>query len=114
MLNPSGSAWDVGINTSQRLADPLVCVTIGSGREECSGFINNTTAPSWNYRFPTGVDAAQLTGGMLRVRMMDDDTAFDDTICALAVARVTDAQVMARRFEFRCASGGVTFVLAPR
>ncbi|MFO0563309.1 MAG: hypothetical protein U0269_35125 [Polyangiales bacterium] len=111
---PNGDEWDVGINMTYRLPDPKVCITIGSGREECSGFINNTIAPAWNYRFPSGVDTAQLTGGMLRVRIADDDTAFDDTICAAATAPVTMAQVTARTFTFRCASGGVEFFLTAR
>lgn len=111
---PNGDEWDVGINMTYRLPDPYVCITIGSGREECSGFVNNTIAPSWNYRFPSGVDTAQLTGGMLRVRIMDDDTALNDTICPLAAASVTMAQVTARTFEFRCPSGGVEFFLTAR
>ncbi|MBL8684292.1 MAG: hypothetical protein JNK05_34275 [Myxococcales bacterium] len=112
--NGTGGEWDVGINMTFRLPDPKVCITVGTGREECSGFINNTIAPSWNYRFPSGVDTAQLTGGMLRVRLADDDTAFDDTICAIAPAMVTMAQVTAGRFEFRCMLGGVTFRLTAR
>lgn len=111
---PNGDEWDVGINMTYRLPDPKVCITIGSGREECSGFINNTIAPAWNFRFPSGVDTAQLTGGMLRVRIADDDTAFDDTICAIATAPVTMAQVNAHAFTFRCASGGVEFFLTAR
>lgn len=110
--NPTGGEWDVGINMTVRLPDPKVCITIGSGREECSGFISNTIAPAWNYRFPTGIDTAQLTGGMLRARLLDDDTAFDDTICPLATVSVSMAQVTSGRFEFRCPSGGVTFRLS--
>jgi hypothetical protein len=112
--NSSGGEWDVGINMTYRLPDPKVCITVGSGREECSGFINNTIAPSWNFRFPSGVDTAQLTGRMLRVRIADDDTLSDDAICPIAPATVTAAQVMARTFEFRCASGGVEFFLTAR
>jgi hypothetical protein len=111
---PNGDEWDVGINMTYRLPDPKVCITIGSGREECSGVINNTIAPAWNYRFPSGVNTEQLTSGMLRVRIVDDDTAFDDTICAAAPATVTMEQVMARTFSFRCASGGVEFFLTAR
>lgn len=111
---PNGDEWDVGINMTYRLPDPKVCITVGSAREECSGFISNTIAPAWNYRFAVGVDTAQLIDGRLRVRMADDDTAFDDTICAAATATVTMAQVTARTFTFRCASGGVEFFLTER
>lgn len=111
---PNGDEWDLGINATYRLPDPKVCITVGSAREECSGVINNTIAPAWNYRFSIGVDTAQLTGGMLRVRLVDDDTAFDDTICPLATVTVTEAQIMARTFTYRCASGGVEFFLTPR
>jgi hypothetical protein len=112
--NGSGGEWDVGINMTFRLPDPKVCITIGSGREECSGFINNTITPTWAFRFPSGVDAAQLTGGMLRVRLADDDTAFDDPICAIAPAMVSAMDVTAMRFEHRCALGSVIFRLTPR
>ncbi|MDP3278196.1 MAG: C2 domain-containing protein [Deltaproteobacteria bacterium] len=114
MLNGSGGQWDSGINMTFRLPDPKVCITVGTGREECSPFIANTIAPSWNHRFMTGINTTELMGGQLRVRLLDDDTAFDDTICALAPVRLTAAQVTAMRFEFRCTLGGAEFTIATR
>lgn len=112
-LSPDGSAWDVGINVEQRAPDPKVCVTLPGGAEQCSPFISNSIAPAWNFRFTRAVSTGALMAGV-RMRYLDDDTLADDDICAPATVTVSNALIQTMRFEWRCASGGVTFRLEVR
>ncbi|MDB4928642.1 MAG: Tryptophan synthase alpha chain [Myxococcaceae bacterium] len=101
-LDRGGETWDPG-SAPDSAPDAYVCLTI-DGRRSCAPTRTNSYRPFWNTVF-SAAPARVFTAG-IRVEFADEDTAFDDDICAPATIPFTAAAFSGATLTIGCAPYG--------